>query len=500
MADQKIVVLVHGWSVKHTNTYGELAARLKTEAAKPRGVLVDIRNIWLSKYVSFHDEVRLEDISSAFEAAIARELGREIKDGRRFACITHSTGGPVVRDWWQRFYLQKDEACPMSHLIMLAPANFGSALAQLGKSRLSRIKTWFQGVEPGQGVLDWLELGSPESWDLNYDWIVNRRDPTVGSNPVFPFVLTGQTIDRKLYDHLNSYTGEIGSDGVVRVAAANLNASYVRLVQDAGLGNLRLDKKKTAKAWPSAFALIRGCAHSGEDKGILRSIKDNNRPHPTVTAILKCLRVNTKSDYEVTSKEFAESSETVRRKELVERSKIFLAERLFIHDRRAMVIVRLRDHLGYPIYDFDFLLTGRGNDENQLPEGFFVDRQRNSRDGSTLTYFVNQTLMEGSNEVPDPKKPRRTVRAVQKGMDRLGLRITPRPVDGFVHYREAKLVAHKQNLADFLAPDQTTLLDIELRRVIRRGVFELKNADRVGPKGEDFTKQPPGEPIPAPDK
>ena len=48
----------------------------------------------------------------------------------------------------------------MSHLIMLAPANYGSALAQLGKQRLSRIKSWFEGVEPGQGVLDWLELGS----------------------------------------------------------------------------------------------------------------------------------------------------------------------------------------------------------------------------------------------------------------------------------------------------------------------------------------------------
>eukprot|EP01031_Cornospumella_fuschlensis_P043536 gene43536-53229_t len=43
---------------------------------------------------------------------------------------------------------------------MLAPANFGSALAQLGKGRVGRLKAWFSGVEPGQGVLDWLELGS----------------------------------------------------------------------------------------------------------------------------------------------------------------------------------------------------------------------------------------------------------------------------------------------------------------------------------------------------
>ena len=46
-------------------------------------------------------------------------------------------------------------------------------------------------------------------------------------------MVIGQTIDRKLYDNLNTYTGESGSDGVVRVAAANLNSAYVRLA-DAG--------------------------------------------------------------------------------------------------------------------------------------------------------------------------------------------------------------------------------------------------------------------------
>jgi hypothetical protein len=76
------------------------------------------------------------------------------------------------RELGQRFYaVSKDRVCPMSHLIMLAPANFGSALAQLGKSRISRLKTWFEGVEPGTGVLDWLELGSPEAWKLNRAWI-----------------------------------------------------------------------------------------------------------------------------------------------------------------------------------------------------------------------------------------------------------------------------------------------------------------------------------------
>ena len=495
MPDRMIVILVHGWSVSHTNTYGELAARLKAEARRPRGVDLDVRNIWLSKYVSFRDEVRLEDLSRAFEAAIRRELRRELNAGRRFACITHSTGGPVVRDWWDRFYMASGKPCPMSHLVMLAPANFGSALAQLGKGRLSRIQSWFQGVEPRHGVLDWLELGSPESWDLNHRWVTYRGDLTKGPAPVFPFVLTGQTIDRKLYDHLNSYTGEIGSDGVVRVAAANLNATYIRLLQDARSSELVLDRTATARAWPTAFALIPGRSHSGEDKGILRSIRREGGPHPTVGAVLACLRIRTDADYARQRDAFARASDSVRRSELVERQRRFLTVREFIHDRRSMAIVRLRDDRDHAIADFDFLLTGKRNDPNLLPEGFFGDRQRNSRDGSTLTYFVNHTLMEGSPRIP-PSGTGPIVRASRPGMESLGVQITARPEAGFVHYRPSVLRAQKRNLAEFLRPDQTTMVDIVLRRVIRRGVFELKNTDRIGPGGEDFTRQPPGAPIP----
>ena len=143
-----IVLLVHGWSVRSTDTYGELPDRLETEARRNTNLRLDIRNIWLSKYVSFSDNVRLDDLSRAFDAAIWRELGPVLKSGRRFVCITHSTGAPVVRDWLYRHYLSRPNAdqCPMSHLIMLAPANFGSALAQLGKSRVGRLKAWFEGV------------------------------------------------------------------------------------------------------------------------------------------------------------------------------------------------------------------------------------------------------------------------------------------------------------------------------------------------------------------
>jgi hypothetical protein len=224
---QVTLVFVHGYSVTNIDTYGEMPLRLRNEGAA-RGIEIKTENIFLGRYISFNDDVRLNDVSKALETAVQQQIEPGNTGNSRYVFITHSTGGPVVRNWWDLYYKNSAKQCPMSHLIMLAPANFGSALAQLGKSKLSRIKSWFDGVEPGQNVLNWLELGSAEAWKLNTDWIKSDGSQ-ISAQGIFPFVIIGQDIDRKLYDHLNSYTGELGSDGVVRSAAANLNARYIKL-------------------------------------------------------------------------------------------------------------------------------------------------------------------------------------------------------------------------------------------------------------------------------
>ena len=223
-----LVVFVHGWSVISTETYGGLPEALAKNAS-PR-LDIQITHLYLAKYVSFADEVQVDDIARGMQQAINEDVMPKLKKGDRFACITHSTGGPVVRKWIDLFYRSKLEKCPLGHLVMLAPANHGSALAQLGKGRIARMKFSTDDVEPGTGVLDWLELGSEQSWELNRQWL----SYDCVSSGLYPFVLTGQKIDRKFYDNLNAYTGEVGSDGVVRVAAANMNYGLIRLVQQDG--------------------------------------------------------------------------------------------------------------------------------------------------------------------------------------------------------------------------------------------------------------------------
>ncbi len=478
------LVFVHGWSVTNLNTYGQLPLRLRAEG-KIAGIDFDVRDIFLGQYISFHDEVRLADISRAFQAAVSDKLADIVNAGRRFIAITHSTGGPVMRDWSER-YRAHWPSFPMSHLIMLAPANFGSALAQLGKARVGRLKSWFEGVEPGQGVLDWLELGSAEAWDLNTAWIKSDGSQ-VDPGHFFPFALIGQSIDRKFYDNLNSYTGEMGSDGVVRSAAANLNAAYILLKQQLpGVADGK-PLQEADFAPRTAFRIVRGASHSDADMGIVSAplaAAGDAKGLDTVTSIIRCIKVASKDDYNKLCDEFDKETAEVQQDEQVEKMKkglLSFSDRYYIHDKYSMVIFRVRDAEGYAVKDYDLLFTsGPKNSPNQLPEGFFVDRQRNSRSPETVTYYVNYNILNGSPEVKDGSK---TIRKATTGIPNLGLIVNPRPVDGFVRYVPFTLQPTPEFLANVIKPNTTILIDICLQRIVDQNVFVLNGPVDSVPSG-----------------
>ncbi|TXK66014.1 esterase/lipase family protein [Alkalisalibacterium limincola] len=497
-----LVIFVHGWSVTSTDTYGQLPARLRAESERRGGPALDIHHVYLGQYVSFRDEVRVADIARAFDAALAPVLA-EAGGNRRFVCITHSTGGPVLREWVERFFVQPKrlDTCPMSHLVMLAPANFGSALAQLGKTRIASLKSWFQGIEPGQGVLDWLELGSSEANALNLRWIHDypKLKLTRSANPLFQFVLTGDAIDRKLYDHVNSYTGEPGSDGVVRVSSANLNACHLVLRQPGtregeALPSARkrlrsLEPVDDARAERTAFRIIPGTAHSGDAMGIMRSVANDDRPHPTVDAILRCLAVRDHATYQALCNEFDAENElhqTPQRRVEMERIPV-LPDRAHITDPHAMVIFRLFDQEGARVDDVDLLLTaGPADDPNQLPSGFLRDRQGNRRSGAVCFQF-NHAVLAGCEPILRPDG--RVARGELIPRPPYGLRLDPRVQERFVETWQAAYTSDMGGLLQWIQPNQTTIIDIHLQRIVRSGVFRLTRSlaardfrrDELGP-------------------
>lgn len=500
MADQT-VIFVHGWSVTDTSTYGGLPERLRLEAAL-QGITILVEEIFLGRYISFHDEVRLPDISRALQTALHDSpIAESLQGGRRFACITHSTGGPVVRDWWNRYYSDSEaSACPLSHLIMLAPANYGSALAQLGKGRIGRLKSWLGGVEPGQGVLDWLELGSEEAWRLNEEWI-RRGGSRIGPDRVFPFVLTGQSIDRKLYDNLNTYTGEMGSDGVVRAAAANLQGQYIKLTQDVPSmqgGELiapKLTVQQSVIAPETAFRIVRGKSHSGGTTGIMRSVRadlNDLQSKETVDSIFACLKVVDDAAYATLCRTFRDETAIVQEEERLEIDEhFFLRPTTFYHDRCSMIIFRVRDDKDFPVKDFDLTLTaGPDDDANHLPGGFFIDRQRNRLHPEIITYYVNTDVMLGGKAV---KQGSKVVRKALPGAKMLGFMLHARPEEGFVHYLPCKISASSDLLGKIIRPNSTTLVDIRLRRVVHKSVFRADIP--TSPQSGDFKDTAIGEEI-----
>ena len=456
------LIFVHGWSVTNTDTYGELPAALSAVAAN-YGLELSIQHLYLGKYVSFHDEVTLDDIARALNRAL-RDLPENDAEIQEFSCITHSTGGPVVRHWVDRYYGARNlESCPLKHLVMLAPANHGSALAVLGKERVGRIQSWFSGVEPGQRVLDWLSLGSEGQWNLSQNFLSYDS----ARKGFYPFVLTGQGIDNKFYDFLNTYLVEPGSDGVVRVAGANMNCRYIALVQSRDVVRkspltFSLDptpkRPKAPKTVP--LGVFRNLSHSGKQMGIMRSVKQKAaQTTPVVQEIMQCLQVNSSEAYLETAKRLNEFTDRQQEGK----------------DRFSMLVFNVHDDTGrrFAKDDFDvFLLAGSKYQPHTLPGGFFQDRQMNPVT-SNLVYYLNANKME----------------SIRDGL--FGVRIVARPTSGFSCYAAAEFRSHGLKVQNILTSNQTTYVDVTLRRIVDKNVFRFDKADQ--PRGSFKRVRPSGE-------
>jgi hypothetical protein len=480
---ESLLLFVHGYSVTNLDTYGGLPARMQNESEK-RDIKLSQMHIFLGRYISFNDELTLDDISRAFDLALREQLGE--KKFARVIAITHSTGGPVLRNWMRLFCQVTDAPCPLTHLIMLAPPNNGSALAQLGKSKLSRMRAWLDAAEPGEKILDWLELGSLQTWNLNLEWI-SKGEQFLLQKQCWFFVLTGQDIDRKFYDHVNSYTGETGSDGVVRVASANLDSRYLRLKQSES--GLEIEEFLEGPATP--FRIISKRAHSNEEMGIMKSVRaelSDTASLETIDSIFDCINVEDNKDYKRLRIKFKNETIAVQQKSHLETENRGPFKKRYIHDRHAMIVFRVCDQEKNWLTDFDLVLTGPGNDPDLLPPGFLTDRQFNRAQGS-LTYYFNYDLVIGCNAVVDENG--NEVRPKMEGIQELGLYVKTRPEQGMVHYKLAMLHSSSDFLQKALQPNSTTLMEIMVTRLVNKEVFRFQDVPE-GSIDVDFKGTKPG--------
>jgi hypothetical protein len=452
------LIFVHGWSVTNTNTYRDLPNTIASQSSQ-NGLQIDINHIHLGKYISFHDEVSLDDIARAMQQALLELPGNE-REIQPFSCITHSTGGPLVRYWANKYYgEQKLSNMPLQHLVMLAPANHGSGLAALGQKRVSRIKSWFSGVEPGRRVLDWLRLGSNGQFELNSDALAFDY----GQNGFFPFVITGQGIDTKAYDFINNYLVENGSDGVIRVAGANLNCRFISLEES----NEQVDSKASSpfalkpagspvvkKTNTAPLMVLKNASHSGGKMGVLNSNKSRAVHQDVADKIFQCLSVKTDAEFNAVEADWV-------RQTAQEQGKVPDGKKRKI-GRYGMLVFRVKDSAGDVIDNDDYdvlMLAGKKYSPDELPSGFFVDRQANT-DSQALVYYVDIDKMHGIKD------------------ELFGITIIARPEKGFSYYRKAEFRADETLLRDIFAPNETTYIDITLQRQVDQNVFRFAKATK----------------------
>jgi hypothetical protein len=146
----------------------------------------------------------------------------------------------------------------------------------------------------------------------------------------------------------------------------------------------------------------------------------------------------------------------------------------------GMLVFRLIDDRGNQLTDYDLLFTaGPQYNENHLPPGFFVDRQRNSLNHGKLTYYVDYDVMNEGLNRPELE-------------GKFGFKVIARPETGFAYYTVAEYRGTFAALKRYFEPNQTMMIEIEMRRHVVEGVFTL--TQNLAP--EDFRKTPKGREIP----
>ena len=234
------LLIVHGYSDGSTSFTG-LRDFFKERAG------YKTTDIYFIDYTSMDDETTYRDLADKLDTDYRNRFGTE-----RIDVVCHSTGALVVRAWLvlhnERTKLRLGEdgdlpPCPVDRLVCFAPANFGSDLALLGQSFLSKFRTTFfnsnswgqDRFETGKALLQGLEPASPYQWELSMYDLHNENtyfSPRPDRKPdrrCYPFILSAGTGYKGLQSKLIKQRAKPGTDGTVRIPGTALNTRYCTL-------------------------------------------------------------------------------------------------------------------------------------------------------------------------------------------------------------------------------------------------------------------------------
>lgn len=388
------IAIIHGWS-DSSKSFGALKAFLEENG-------YETTQIWLGDYVSLDDDVRIEDVAKRMQSVVL-ELIDAGKLAAPFDLVVHSTGGLVAREWISRYY-PDGAGCPAKRFIMLAPANFGSRLASLGKSMIGRIfKGWNNWFQTGEEMLKALELASPYQWSLTRRDLLDPSGSSAASGPyghgkVWPFVITGS---RSYSSGLRQMVNENGSDGTVRAAAANLNTNGVTIDFSSDHEN------PTLATWSSRLGAARipyAILPDRDHSLIIKPAESLSPPEAAVTdslgeLILDALRCENDQAYSALHESWLEANERVAAlADAPERIEALFPDaqpESEAYHQYMQFIVYARDDHGQPVDDYflEFFAPKPGGDRNSV---YFHSRvlehvHTNTVDASYRCFFLDRS-------------------------------------------------------------------------------------------------------------
>lgn len=440
MEQKRPVIILHGYS-DHATSFEKLANYLKANG-------FNVIPIWLSDYKSMNDEITIQDLGEAMGRALAKE--NIPVERHSFDLICHSTGGLVVRAYLQHYFYGKPNLCPIKHLVMLAPANFGSPLATLGKSMLGRLTKgwdWDHFFETGKEILSSLELASPISWRLA------ERDLFDLDNAIFKKcnLYTTILIGSDAYDGKESIMHENGSDGTVRVSTANLNANAYRL-KFSELGQPIIEEIKRCYN-PIAFGVLFKKNHG--------SIIHPEGGDPELgELIISSLSIESDDVYDQHVRELSKITDTTFTKGINE-SEDKVKER---YHNYQTVVTRVHDQFGNWIGDY-FL-------------EFF--QESDSPEDETMQTMHKEVLEKVTKNETNPSY--RSFHFDLTDLDRLILQnnkqvdmsISVAALSRRIFYRNPKgFAALTTKIKTFFKPHEVLLLDIQVNRAQSDDVFQF---------------------------
>lgn len=226
MARPTRTLIIHGWSDCSESFVAIKTFLIESGIGEPT-------SIYYADYQSREDSITFDDVADGLNVQLIKG-GFIDQDGKPLVdlnVIVHSTGGLVIRHWLSRYYMGPTpnlNDCPIKKLVMLAPANFGSPLAQRGKSFLGELikGRWKVGDlwEVGRILLNGLELGSEYQWDLAHRDLLTGCVPYSAGGIQLTILVGVQD-----YAGLKSLVNKPGTDGTVVIAGTSLDTLKLTL-------------------------------------------------------------------------------------------------------------------------------------------------------------------------------------------------------------------------------------------------------------------------------